>query len=71
MIIYQLLCEGRAHCEVGGGAPVEVSPGDLVAVPHGDHHLVGSGRVAAPVDVSNLNGRPLYAKRQAESRSRA
>jgi AraC-like DNA-binding protein len=50
VIVYHLLCEGRAYCEVDG-AGVELSAGDLVALPHGDSHRLGAGRRASPVDV--------------------
>ena len=53
VIIYHLLCEGRARCEVEGSDPVDLSAGDLVALPHGHSHWLGSGRCAAPIDVSN------------------
>jgi hypothetical protein len=35
VIIYHLLCEGRAYCEIEDGERVELSAGDLVALPHG------------------------------------
>jgi AraC-like DNA-binding protein len=52
IIIYHLLCEGRAYCEVADGESVELSAGDLVALPHGHSHRLGAGR-ALPMDVSN------------------
>jgi AraC-like DNA-binding protein len=51
VIIYHLLCEGRARCEVDGAA-VDLSAGDLVALPHGHSHRFGNGRDTTPVDVS-------------------
>jgi AraC-like DNA-binding protein len=53
VIIYHLLCEGRARCEVDDSDPVDLSAGDLVALPHGHSHRIGNGRHATPVDVSN------------------
>lgn len=51
VIVYHLLCAGRAYCEVDGGPVVELRAGDLIALPHGHQHRVGAGRRAAPVDV--------------------
>jgi len=53
VIIYHLLCEGHARCEIEGGEPVDLSAGDLVALPHGHPHRIGNGRHATPLDVSN------------------
>ena len=50
VIIYHLLCEGRAHVEVAGGERVELSAGDLVSFPHGDAHVIGSGTRITPID---------------------
>src|SRR4030095_8527935 len=52
VIIYHLLCEGRAYFQVEDGERVLLSPGDLVALPHGHGHTMGSGHRVAPVDVS-------------------
>ena len=48
VIIYHLLCEGTAYVVVDGKR-VELGAGDLIAFPHGDEHLLGSGRSVAPV----------------------
>jgi AraC-like DNA-binding protein len=53
VIIYHLLCEGRAYFEVEDGERIELLAGDLVALPHGDGHRMGSGRSVTPVDVSS------------------
>ena len=37
-----LVVEGRARLKVGDAEPVEIGPGELAFVPHGDAHLVGS-----------------------------
>jgi len=52
VIIYHLLWEGRAWCEVEESDQVELSEGDLIALPHGHWHRLGSGRDTAPIDVS-------------------
>jgi AraC-like DNA-binding protein len=53
VIIYHLLCEGHADCKVDDDHHVELSAGDLVALPHGNRHQIGSGRHVTPLDVSN------------------
>ena len=53
VIIYHLLCEGQAYVEIDDGERIELSPGDLVALPHGHGHRMGSGRSAPAVDVSS------------------
>jgi AraC-like DNA-binding protein len=53
VIIYHLLCEGRAECHVDEANHVELLAGDLVALPHGHRHEIGSGRDVTPLDVRN------------------
>ncbi len=53
VIVYHLLSEGHAYCEVADGESVELSAGDLVALPHGHSHRIGAGHRTVPVDVSN------------------
>jgi AraC-like DNA-binding protein len=53
VIIYHLLCEGRAHFEIEGGERVVLSPGDLVALPHGHGHRMGSGHRVTPIDAGS------------------
>ena len=50
VIIYHLLCEGRAYAQVQGGERVSLSAGDLVTFPHGHGHELGSGRRVTPID---------------------
>ncbi|MGE5278668.1 MAG: AraC family transcriptional regulator [Acidobacteriota bacterium] len=50
VIIYHLLCEGRAYAQVQGGERVSLSAGDLVTFPHGHGHELGSGRRVKPID---------------------
>ena len=53
VIIYHLLCEGRAYFEIEDGQRVGLSAGDLVALPHGHGHKMGSGRRVTPIDVTS------------------
>ncbi len=43
VIIFHLLTEGRAFCRLHNGEEVTLSAGDIVMVPHGDHHVLGNG----------------------------
>ncbi len=50
VIIYHLLCDGRAYVELEDGTRVALSAGDLVTFPHGHSHLLGGGADATPID---------------------
>jgi len=50
VIIYHLLCEGRAYAELEDGERVALSAGDLVTFPHGHGHVLGSGARVTPID---------------------
>ena len=50
LIIYHLLCEGRAYVQVGNGERVPLTAGDLVSFPHGHGHMLGGGARVAPID---------------------
>ena len=52
VIIYHLLCQGRAYFEIDDGERVELSAGDLVTLPHGHGHKMGSGPGVTALDVS-------------------
>jgi AraC-like DNA-binding protein len=54
VIIYHLLCEGRAYAHLPDGARIALSPGDLITFPHGNGHVMGSGPRMAPVDVGTV-----------------
>lgn len=51
IIIYHLLCDGRAYVQLPDGERVGLAPGDIVTFPHGDGHFLGSGTRVPPVDV--------------------
>ena len=48
IIIFHLLCDGRAWVELDAGPRVELSAGDIVTFPHGDRHVLGSGSSSTP-----------------------
>jgi hypothetical protein len=43
VIIYHLLCEGRAYFQSPDGARIALSAGDLITFPHGNGHVLGAG----------------------------
>jgi len=51
VIIFHLLHEGRAYCEIENEERLELTAGDLVALPQGHSHRMGGGRGATPIDV--------------------
>ena len=50
VIIYHLLCEGRAYARLEDGERVALSAGDLVTFPHGHRHLLGNGSSVTPIE---------------------
>ena len=59
LIIYHLLCEGRAYVQVRDGERVELCAGDLVTFPHGHGHVLGSGPRVTPIDAGTALPRVL------------
>ena len=52
VIIYHLLCEGRAFVQLLDGERIALVAGDLVTFPHGDGHMLGSGPPVAAIDAA-------------------
>ncbi len=52
VIIYHLLCDGRAYAELQDGERVDILPGDIVTFPHGHGHRLGAGGDVKPTDVA-------------------
>jgi AraC-like DNA-binding protein len=50
VIVYHLLCEGRATVQPHEGTAIDLVAGDLITFPHGDPHIVGSSARTPPVD---------------------
>lgn len=53
VIIYHLLCEGRATVHMEDGTRVALVPGDLITFPHGHSHLIGHGARVEPVPAAD------------------
>lgn len=50
VIIFHLLCEGRAYVHLQDGQRTALSAGDIVAFPHGHGHTLGNGPRVTPID---------------------
>ena len=50
LVLYHYILEGNAYAQLPGRTKVELAPGDIVMMPHGDSHLLGNGKHARPVD---------------------
>jgi AraC-like DNA-binding protein len=51
--IFHLVVEGECWAQVQGGQPIRVHAGEVVAIPLGDPHLLGSGLQHAAVDIAH------------------
>jgi hypothetical protein len=47
LISYHILTEGRCYGGLIGEEQVELAPGDVLVFPHGDAHVMSSGRNSA------------------------
>lgn len=54
LAIFHLILKGQCWVQVRGGEPVRLSLGDLVVIPHGDTHLLGSGLQQASADIADV-----------------
>ena len=46
LVLYHLVIEGGCHVELVNGPSLQLKPGDVVVVPKGDPHHIGSGKGA-------------------------
>ena len=53
MAICHLILDGRCWAQLPGGEPIALEAGDVVTLPQGDAHVLGSGTKQAPVNVSD------------------
>jgi AraC family transcriptional regulator, alkane utilization regulator len=54
LAICHLVLQGECWIQVAGGEPVRLSAGEVVAMPHGDSHVLGSGLQHAAVDLAHV-----------------
>jgi AraC-like DNA-binding protein len=59
VIVFHLLCAGRAYARVEGGENVELRAGDIVTFPHGHGHFLGAGPSTKPVEAIETLPRAL------------
>ena len=48
LLIYHFLVEGSGIVRLGNEEPIELEPGDVVVVPHGDAHLMCNAKGTSP-----------------------
>jgi AraC-like DNA-binding protein len=53
VVICHTVLEGRCWIQPEGGEAVSLQAGDVVALPHGDAHIIGSGLQYAPVNIGD------------------
>src|SRR5215213_5052389 len=53
VVICHTVLEGRCWIQPAGGEAVPLQKGDVVALPHGDAHIIGSGLQYAPVSIDD------------------
>jgi AraC-like DNA-binding protein len=53
IIIFHLLCDGRAYVQLQDGQRIALSAGDIVALPHGDGHTLGNGPRVTAIDAGD------------------
>jgi AraC-like DNA-binding protein len=54
LAILHMVLEGRCWIQLHGGEAMALEAGDVVVMPHGDAHLIGSGLRHAPVDLDHV-----------------
>lgn len=54
MAIFHLVVEGDCWAQVQGGEPIRMHAGEVVAIPQGDPHVLGSGLQHAAVDIAHI-----------------
>ncbi|KAI1691935.1 helix-turn-helix domain-containing protein [Ditylenchus destructor] len=54
MAICHLVLQGECWAQVDGGEPIRAHAGEVIAAPHGDSHVLGSGLHHAAVDMSHM-----------------
>lgn len=54
LAIFHLVLEGECWAQVQGGEPIRLQAGEVVAIPQGDSHVLGSGLQHAAVDIAHV-----------------
>lgn len=53
LVIYHFVLEGNAFVQLAHGQSMELGPGDVVVLPHGDPHIMTSGRAATGTSLTS------------------
>jgi AraC-like DNA-binding protein len=53
LVIYHFVIDGEAFVQLADGQSVELGPGDVVVLPHGDPHRMTSGRVVTSTSLTS------------------
>ncbi len=53
LVIYHFVIDGEAFVQLADGQSVELGPGDVVVLPHGDPHRMTSGRVVTATSLTS------------------
>lgn len=54
LAILHMVLQGRCWIQLPGAEPMALAAGDVVTLPHGDAHLIGSGLRHAPMDLAHV-----------------
>jgi AraC-like DNA-binding protein len=53
LVIYHFVIDGEAFVQLADGQSIELGPGDVVVLPHGDPHRMTSGRVVTATSLTS------------------
>jgi AraC-like DNA-binding protein len=62
LVLFHIIGEGRCWISLEDGARHELSHGDVVVMPYGDPHTIGSPEAAEPVPITELLPRPPWTR---------
>ena len=54
LILFHIIAEGSCWITVNSGERLEVSEGDVVVLPYGEQHVMGSAELVPPVPIASL-----------------
>lgn len=54
LVVFHIVVEGSAWVRMASGEEVEASAGEVIILPHGQRHIMGSARAIPPVAVTDL-----------------
>lgn len=60
LILFHIIAEGRCWIRLGGGEHLEAGAGEVVILPYGEQHVMGSPERAPPVAIASLLPAPPW-----------